>query len=480
MRKLNTTVDKALFSKLLKQVRDEVLQPSIIVKAFSTCGYTPLNFAASYAYTQVPPPAAAPVETESRPSSPSPSDSSHSSSESSPISSSPPLHMTDPLTPKCHLQHTPLYLLSPKLRPSGKPNPLGAIRTRLQALVGNATPRRLAKVRNEVLHKARRAAVRDYQMSMLVEVINLHTEVIEVLDTCHILDDQYAGHLKTQLANHTRPKVRGNVLKHGFGAMDTAALELLLQEQEDKEAEEEEVQRIKEAKKDERERKKLDDAEAKAEKAREKAQARALKAAADAEIKIKKAEKREAAKLEKARVAAEKASGVRGKARGRLLRGKGVGRGQGTRKTLTPKPFPMILSGEGVLEGDGDDLEQPSAPVARGRGRGRGQSRGRGVVPVPGLAVVLEESSGSETTSKDGSDGTDSTDSDSNDSDNSSSSNEGSMARDNNTSANLEPPTISLQNAPIIPSIPATIVAPVIPEYAGVRTRSRSTRSARN
>jgi hypothetical protein len=65
----------------------------------------------------------------------------------------------------------------------------------------------------------------------------------------------------------TRPKVHGNVLKHGFGAMDTEALELLLQEQEDKEAEEEEVQRKKKEKKHERERKRLDDAEAKAEKA---------------------------------------------------------------------------------------------------------------------------------------------------------------------------------------------------------------------
>jgi hypothetical protein len=86
MQKLNTTVDKALFSKLLKQVHNEVLQPSIIVKAFSTCGYTPLNVAASYAYKQVPPPAAAPVEMESQPSSPSLSDSSHSSSESSQFS----------------------------------------------------------------------------------------------------------------------------------------------------------------------------------------------------------------------------------------------------------------------------------------------------------------------------------------------------------------------------------------------------------
>jgi hypothetical protein len=155
MQKLNTTVNKALFSKLLKQVHDEVLQPSIIVKAFSTCGYTSLDFAASYTYKQVPPPAAAPVEMESWPSSPSLSDSSHASSESSPISFSPPLHMTDPLTPKCRPQCTQLYPVSPELvagsgRPSGKPNPLGAVRQRIQALIENATSHRLAKVCNEV------------------------------------------------------------------------------------------------------------------------------------------------------------------------------------------------------------------------------------------------------------------------------------------------------------------------------------------
>jgi hypothetical protein len=140
----------------------------------------------------------------------------------------------------------------------------------------------------------------------------------------------------------------------------------------------------------------------------------------------------------------------------------------------------MILSGESVLESDGDDLEQPPVPVARGRRRGRGQGRGRGVVPVPGLAVVLEESLDSVTSNKDGSGGTDSTDSGSNDSDNSSSSNEGSMARDDNTSANLQSPTISLQNAPIMPSIPATSIASATPEHAGVRTRLRSTSRAQN
>ena len=41
---------------MLKQVRDKVLQPSNVVRAFAACGMHPFNFAASYAYKQVPPP----------------------------------------------------------------------------------------------------------------------------------------------------------------------------------------------------------------------------------------------------------------------------------------------------------------------------------------------------------------------------------------------------------------------------------------
>jgi hypothetical protein len=54
------------------------------------------------------------------------------------------------------------------------------------------------------------------------------------------------------------------------------------------------------------------------------------------------------------------------------------------------------------------------------------------------------------------------------------------MARDDNTSANLQSPTISLQNAPIIPSIPATSIASATPEHAGVQTHSQSTSHAQN
>lgn len=41
---------------MLKQVCDKVLQPSNIVQAFKACSMHPFDFAASYAYRQVPPP----------------------------------------------------------------------------------------------------------------------------------------------------------------------------------------------------------------------------------------------------------------------------------------------------------------------------------------------------------------------------------------------------------------------------------------
>ena len=41
---------------MLKRVWDQVLQPSNIVQAFAASGMHPLDFAASYAYKQVPPP----------------------------------------------------------------------------------------------------------------------------------------------------------------------------------------------------------------------------------------------------------------------------------------------------------------------------------------------------------------------------------------------------------------------------------------
>ena len=50
------TISKAYFSKLLKEVHDEVLWPSVIIGSFLTCGYFPFSFLLSYAFKQMPPP----------------------------------------------------------------------------------------------------------------------------------------------------------------------------------------------------------------------------------------------------------------------------------------------------------------------------------------------------------------------------------------------------------------------------------------
>ena len=48
-------ITKAFFSKLLKEVCDEVLRPSVIIGSFSTCGYFPFSFPLSYAFKQMLP-----------------------------------------------------------------------------------------------------------------------------------------------------------------------------------------------------------------------------------------------------------------------------------------------------------------------------------------------------------------------------------------------------------------------------------------
>ena len=52
-RKEGITITKAFFSKLLKEVRDEVLRPAVITGSFSTCGYFPFSFPLSYAFKQM-------------------------------------------------------------------------------------------------------------------------------------------------------------------------------------------------------------------------------------------------------------------------------------------------------------------------------------------------------------------------------------------------------------------------------------------
>ena len=62
--KNNISINKTEFSHMLRQVHDKVLQPSNIVWAFTASGMCPIDFAASYAYTQVPPPKQAEQEDE--------------------------------------------------------------------------------------------------------------------------------------------------------------------------------------------------------------------------------------------------------------------------------------------------------------------------------------------------------------------------------------------------------------------------------
>ena len=52
--KKNVNINKTEFSHMLKQVCDKVLQSSNIVWAFEACSMFPFDFAASYAYKQVP------------------------------------------------------------------------------------------------------------------------------------------------------------------------------------------------------------------------------------------------------------------------------------------------------------------------------------------------------------------------------------------------------------------------------------------
>ena len=54
--KSNIKINKVEFSCMLKRVQDQDLQLSNIVQAFAGSGMCPLNFTASYAYKQVPPP----------------------------------------------------------------------------------------------------------------------------------------------------------------------------------------------------------------------------------------------------------------------------------------------------------------------------------------------------------------------------------------------------------------------------------------
>ena len=67
-------------------------------------------------------------------------------------------------------------------------------------------------------------------------MIQIQQEIIKRLNARHILDMQFAAHLKTQLAGKDEPAERGGAaLRTGCGgAMDAAALDELLAAQAEK------------------------------------------------------------------------------------------------------------------------------------------------------------------------------------------------------------------------------------------------------
>jgi hypothetical protein len=314
-RKEGITISKAFFSKLLKEVRDEVLRPSVIIGSFSTCGYFPFSFPLSYAFKQMPPPLLTleeevvvvieEVEEEE-------------DSEVDKIEDETALT----LKPRSRQSHSESP--APAGQPSGKRNPLGSVRQRMHALEGQATPRRVANIRNDMLHHARRATGQNATMAALVDVIHLQTEIIEGQGARHVMDTEYAGHLKSQLANRTKRKDRGTILKYGHGAMTTEVLQELIAEQDKKEADELEATEKRDKKKEAVKKKKEEAAAVKETRKREKAAEKERKQLADAKTKQIKM----VARLEKARQAA--ATKERGKGRNT---GRG-GQGRGTRESM--------------------------------------------------------------------------------------------------------------------------------------------------
>ena len=252
-RKEGITITKAFFSKLLKEVRDEVLRPSVITGSFSTCGYFPFSFPLSYAFKQMPPlqaPPQAPLRLEEEE-----------------VVVADNLQDETVTTPRQSPSH--LLVIIPVIQPSGK-HTLGYVRRHMHALEGQATPRRVANIRNDMLHHARNAMGQNATIAALVDVIHLQTEVIEGQGARHVMDNEYANHLKGQLANRTKQKDRGTILKYGHGAMTTEVLQELISEQNKKEVDELEAAEKRDEKK-EAAKKKKEEAAVKEARKREKA-----------------------------------------------------------------------------------------------------------------------------------------------------------------------------------------------------------------
>jgi hypothetical protein len=385
-RKEGITISKAFFSKLFKEVRDEVLRPSVITGSFSTCGYFPFSFPLSYAFKQMPPPPLRFEEEEIAAVVEEVLEEVTGTVVDKIIQAETALTVTpDPELRSRRLgasRQSPLHLLPvvmPVVQPSGKQNPqrpLGYVRQRMHVLEGQATPRRVASIRDDMLHHARRAAGRNAMMSALVGVIHLQTEVIEGQGARHVMDDEYSNHLKGQLANRTKKKDRGTILKYGHGAMTTEVLQELIDEQNKKEADELEAAEKRDEKKEAAKRKKEEEAAVKETKKREKAVEKERKELADAEKKQIKA-----ARMEKAQQAA--VTKLRGKGRGM---GRG-GSGRGPRENTAPKLDSVSTNDDN----DGTQLAPLKTPLD---GLSTTSHAATSTVPAPPEPAVVRSRSG--------------------------------------------------------------------------------------
>ena len=227
------------------------------------------------------------------------------------------------------------------------------INTQLAMLAIDATPRRVADLCKDVLKATHRDAARDMSTATLVNIVKLQSQVIERQHAQHILDDQLHGHLKTQLANKGQSREQtGGVLKHGYGALDSHALDALEEEAAMKRAEAADKEQQREEASEERQHKR-----------NEAAAVRVIRAAETEQRKIARAAEQERKAAAKAAKVAEKAAraAVIAARRGRgcgagAVRGRGQGCGRGQRGRAGaqgggPAPFPMNL--ESDLDGSG-------------------------------------------------------------------------------------------------------------------------------
>ena len=227
--KNNININKTEFSHMLKQVRDKVLQPSTIVWAFAACGMWPFDFAASYAYKQVPPPKGtvqadqedewtdielgnnnregSSLEAENEvlldtvTTSATESGLWRSSRSSSHLNSQNNSHSS---TPDSQSSHT-------------HAEHLRGINTRLALLTLDATPHHVAALHKEAINTTHCDAARDGSTATLVNIIQLQNWVIKKQNAQQILDKQLHDHLKIQLANRDHPwEHGGGVLSMGM------------------------------------------------------------------------------------------------------------------------------------------------------------------------------------------------------------------------------------------------------------------------